>query len=76
LDAAGAQELQRRFDAHAQWQQAEAVQDGRQPPADPDTHDLLEIGDGVRHYRRDGLMKKLVDGHWVRVELHEDEAGR
>jgi hypothetical protein len=76
LDAVGAKELQRRFDAHAQWQEAEAVRDGRQPSADPDAHDLVEIGDGVRLYRADRLIKKLIDGRWERIELDEDEARR
>jgi hypothetical protein len=74
LDAVGAQELQKRLDAHAQWQQAAAVRDGRQHPVDPDAHDLVEIRDGVRIYKRDGLTKRLVDGQWERVELGEDEA--
>jgi len=74
LDAVGAQELQKRLDAHAHWQQADAVQDGRQHPVDPDAHDLVEIRDDVRFYKRDGLTKRLVDGQWERVELGEDEA--
>ena len=75
MDVVGAQELRRRFDAHAQWQQAEAVQDGRQPPADPDAHQLVEVRDGVRIYR-DQLTKRLIDGRWERIELDEDGAGR
>jgi hypothetical protein len=74
LDVVGAKELQKRFDAHANWQEAEAVRDGRQPPADPDAPDLVEIRDGVRLYR-DGLSKRLVDGRWE-TEQHEDGLGR
>jgi hypothetical protein len=76
MDAAGAQELQRRFDAHAHWRQAEAVRDGRQPAADPDAHELEESREGERIYRRSGgvrTVKRLVDGRWERMEIAEDE---
>ena len=76
MDAAGAQELQRRLDAQAHWRQADAVRDGRQPEADPDAPELEEIRGGVRVYRRSqGLrtVKRLVDGYWERAEIAEDE---
>ena len=75
MDAAGAQELQRRLAAHAHWRQAEAVLDGRQPPADPDAPELEEIGEGLRLYRRSSgfrTVKRLVGGRWERGEIAED----
>ena len=75
MDAAGAGELQRRIEEHQHWRQAEAVRDGRQPSADPDAYDLVEIRDGARLYRDDRLIKRLVGGRWE-TELSEDGAGR
>ena len=43
-----------------------------QPPADPDVHDLVELGDGIRRYR-EGLCKSLVEGRWI-ATLADDSA--
>jgi hypothetical protein len=69
MDANGARELSKRLEAQEHWRQANAVQSGEQPAADPDAHALLEVGDGIRRYRADGdesttLCKRLVDGRW------------
>jgi hypothetical protein len=67
MDAAGAEEVRRRIEGHEHWRQAEAVRDGRQPPSDPDAHELEEIRDGVRYYRaadNHRMIKKLVAGAW------------
>jgi hypothetical protein len=69
MDANGARELSRRLEAQEHWRQAEAVQRGEQPAADPDAHALEEVGDGVRRYRPDAdggatLCKRLVAGRW------------
>jgi hypothetical protein len=87
MDAAGAKELRKRLEGQAHWTQAEAVQDGRQPPTDPDAPHLEEIGDGVRYYEReqhsttvDGrdavvtfrIVKQLVDGEWRGTVIQED----
>jgi hypothetical protein len=89
MDAAGAGELQRRIEEHQHWRQAEAVRDGRQPAADPDAQELEEIRDGIRFYGWEQLAvdggaavvtyrvaKRLVDGHWERVEINEDPDDR
>ena len=76
MDAAGAQELHRRLSAQAHWQQAQAVQNGSQPPADPDAGELEEIRDGIRFYGcSHGVrtVKCLVDGRWEWRELPEEE---
>jgi hypothetical protein len=64
MDPKGAQHLRRRLDSHAQWQRAAAVQNGEQPPADPDAPDLIEFDEKVRRYRG-GLCKRLIDGRWI-----------
>jgi len=79
MDANGAKELQKRLEGHEHWCQAEAVRDGRQPAADPDVGDLVEIGDRIRYYGHDHfrtkidgrpalvtarMTKTLVDGSW------------
>jgi hypothetical protein len=64
MDPNGARHLRRRLDSHANWQRAPAVQNGEQPPSDPDAQDLLEFEERVRRYR-DGLCKRLVDGRWI-----------
>jgi hypothetical protein len=69
MDANGARELAKRFEAHEHWRQAEAVRNGEQPRADPDAHALEEMGEGVRRYRREpgsepALCKRLVAGRW------------
>jgi hypothetical protein len=69
MDANGARELSKRLEAQEHWRQAEAVQRGEQPPADPDAHALEEVRDGVRRYRPDTesggvLCKRLVAGRW------------
>ena len=71
MDPKGAQHLRRRLDSHAQWQRAAAVQNGEQPPADPDAAALIEFEEKVRRYR-DGLCKRLVGGRWE-TSLNEDE---
>jgi hypothetical protein len=67
MDGNGARHLRRRLESHQHWRQAEAVQTGEQPTADPDVHELVDVGDGERRYR-DGLRKRLVDGRWVTDE--------
>jgi hypothetical protein len=49
LDAAEA--LSFRLAQQEQWQQAAAVQEGRQPRVDPDGAELEEIDEGTRIYR-------------------------
>jgi hypothetical protein len=79
LDANGARELTKRLEAQEHWRQATAVQQGEQPACDPDGHELEELADGIRLYRRETqasarngtrshvehrLCKRLVDGRW------------
>jgi hypothetical protein len=69
MDANGARELSKRLEAQEHWRQAEAVQRGEQPAADPDGHALEEVGEGFRRYRpepdgRSALHKRLVAGRW------------
>jgi hypothetical protein len=64
MDGNGARHLRRRLESHEHWRQAEAVQTGAQPAADPDVRELVELADGLRRYR-DGLCKRLVEGRWV-----------
>ena len=64
MDINGARHLRRRLESQEHWQQADAVQAGEQPPADPDVHDLVELGYGIRRYR-EGLCKSLVEGRWI-----------
>ena len=71
MDAAGAEWLRWRIEQQQHWRKAEAVLDGRQPAVDPDTDDLVSIGEGIRIYSqrhtRDGvihLCKRLVNGVW------------
>jgi hypothetical protein len=86
MDAAGAKELRKRLEGQAHWTQAAAVQDGRQPPTDPDAPHLEELGDGIRYYEReehpttvDGreavvtlrIVKELVDGEWRGTMIQE-----
>jgi hypothetical protein len=86
MDAAGAEELRKRLEGQAHWTQAEAVQDGRQPPTDPDAPQLEELADGVRYYEReqqqttvDGreavvtlrFVKELVEGEWRGTVIQE-----
>ena len=90
MDAAGAGRLQKRIEEHQHWRQAEAVRDGRQPPADPDAQELEEIREGIRVYGReqrapvDGgaamvsfrVVKRLANGRWERDEIMEDPDDR
>lgn len=49
------------------WQQASAVREGLQDPADPDAERLVRCGDGVREYEAHPsgrYLKQLVDGRW------------
>jgi hypothetical protein len=79
VDAAGARELRRRFEAQEHWQQAEAVRHGEQPATDPDGHELEELGKSLRLYGREShqttiegqpaivtqrLCKRLTAGRW------------
>ena len=61
MDGNGARELHKRLQAQEHWRQAEAVQRGEQPAADPDAHELEELGDGVRRYGRE-TQRTTVDG--------------
>ncbi len=67
MDGNGARHLRKRLESHAHWRQAQAVQIGEQPTADPDVHELVELGEGLRRYRG-GLRKRLVEGRWVTDE--------
>ena len=73
------QALTLRLSEQEQWQQAESVQDGRQPRKDPDGGELEAIEDATRFYRvfevdgeLDGapvviaqrLVKRLEHGIW------------
>jgi hypothetical protein len=79
MDVIGASELRKRIEEQQHWRQAQSVQDGRQPAADPDILGLEDIEGGVRRYaceeheeRIDGrralvtrrLTKTLLDGWW------------
>lgn len=66
MDARGARELTKRIEAQQHWCQAEAVQRGEQPTADPDRLDLEDTGEGIRYYRKgtNRFCKRLVDGRW------------
>jgi len=79
MERVGAEALSFRLEQQAQWDQAPAVRDGRQPRTDPDAVELEEIGEGVRIYRShevpgtmDGrqailsqrLVKRLALGYW------------
>jgi len=90
MDAIGARELRLRIEERQQWQQAEAVRDGRQSREDPDAHRLSRIANGLRVYDSeeawtivDGvrvkraltLAKKLVNGWWEVVTLEAAEPG-
>jgi hypothetical protein len=68
---AGARQLDWLIACHQHWRQARAVQHGLQSARDPDTDDLVELGDGVRVYsKRHGetgpahSRKALIDGWW------------
>jgi len=76
VDAVGAQKLQWRIEQQQNWQQAQAVTDGRQPLVDPDLEALETFEDDVRLYapRTRGvsevrLCKRLVDGVWENSTL-------
>lgn len=67
MSADAARTLARRIAEHQQWQRAEAVRSGRQPPVDPDADDLVEMAEDLRIYaRRAGqqMRKRLIDGRW------------
>lgn len=82
MDVSGARELHKRIEEQQHWRQAEAVQRGEQPAADPDASELQEIDEAVRRYGREThratvkgrralvthrICKRLVDGHWEEV---------
>jgi hypothetical protein len=79
MEREGAEALSFRLAQQRQWEEAEAVRDGRLPPTDPDGFDLEEIRGGVRYYHwhevpgtMDGrpallfqrLVKWLANGSW------------
>jgi hypothetical protein len=79
VERVGVEALTFRLAQQAQWEQAEAVGNGRQPRIDPDGVELEEIDEGVRIYRShevpgtmDGrpailsqrLVKRLANGYW------------
>jgi len=69
VDVAGARALKAKIDARQQlhWQQASAVLEGLQDPADPDAEHLVRCRGNVREYElRPGrrYAKQLVDGRW------------
>jgi hypothetical protein len=72
MDTNGARHLSRRLESQAHWRRAPAVQNGEQPNADPDAHQLVDFEDGLRRYR-DGLCKRLVDGRWI-AALEDESA--
>jgi hypothetical protein len=62
-----ARTLSRRIAEYQQWQLADAVRAGEQPPMDPDAADLVEMAEDLRLYaRRSGerIRKRLIDGRW------------
>jgi hypothetical protein len=75
MDVRGAKILTERI-AERQWQLAESVRLGKQPPEDPDAGYLEEIGDGYRLYRfssnEDGgsarPVRKVLDNGFWRVD--------
>ena len=90
LQMSPAEALSLRLSEQEHWEQAESVQDGRQPRVDPDGADLEEIDDGIRLYRphdvdgeMDGLpavitqrlVKRLEAGSW-RTEVVVDSYHR
>jgi hypothetical protein len=82
LDAAGAANLSWRIEQQQHWRQAQAVLDGRQPATDPDSEQLVRIGDGIRIYsqrvardRPVRVCKRLVDGVWEAGTIEDPSAG-
>jgi hypothetical protein len=78
VEAGGAEALRWQLEQQANWRQAEAVGDGRQPSVDPDREDLVRIENGMRVYaarmvRGDvvQLCKRLIDGVWMNGRLTE-----
>jgi hypothetical protein len=84
MDISGARVLSERLAQQQHWQQALAVQLGRQPSIDPDGHSLESFRGGVRNYRprqrleiTDGrsvmvtraLCKRLIGGVWEGEEI-------
>jgi hypothetical protein len=72
MDAEGAEALRWQLQQHANWRQALAVRDGRQPAVDPDRDELTQIADGLRLYtprtargEMIQLSKCLIDGVWI-----------
>lgn len=66
---AGSKILNAKIEARqlSHWQQAPAVREGHQEPADPDAERLVRCGDAVREYEsHPGVryMKQLIDGRW------------
>ena len=72
MDANGARALLARIELN-HWGRAGAVQDGKQPSADPDADRLIEVGEGFRVYD-DRREKRLVDEAWAPVALERRDA--
>ena|SRR6266550_3529420 len=79
VERVGAEALSFRIAQQANWEEAEAVRDGRQQRIDPEGAELQEIDEGIRVYRShevpgtmDGrpailsqlLVKRLENGRW------------
>jgi hypothetical protein len=79
IERTGAEALNFRIAQQENWEQAEAVRDGRQPRIDPDGIELQEIAEGLRTYRShevggtmdsrpailtQRLVKRLANGLW------------
>ncbi len=80
MDALGARSLSKRLEQQRHWRQAEAVLDGRQPPVDPDSHELEGMDDGIRLYslrniggQTQRVCKRLVDGMWQNGVIAEPD---
>lgn len=78
MDAGGAEALRWQLEQQANWREAEAVREGRQPPVDPDRDHLVGIQDGMRLYAPRAvrgevvrLCKRLIDGVWMNGMLTE-----
>ena len=79
MSADAARTLARRIAEHQQWQRAEAVRAGEQPPLDPDADDLVEMDEDLRIYaKRAGqrMRKRLIEGRWETDVVHETGPAR
>jgi hypothetical protein len=79
IERTGAEALNFRIAQQENWEQAEAVREGRQPRIDPDGIELQDIDEGLRIYRShevrgtmdrrpailsQRLVKRLANGLW------------